>query len=130
MNLLPTAKTKAAQVLVSLKDTLATFVSPGIDPEQYLASAISEVNMLRMQFSDEQLSDPRTIDSIVKAVFNGAVVGLLLALPWDTPIWSGTFDIAARKVSTSKSSSCPATRECSNLPSPTTSWSSATLNSS
>lgn len=78
MNLLPTAKTKAAQVLVSLKDTLATFVSPGIDPDQYLASAIAEVNMLRMQFSDEQLSDPRTIESIVKSVFNGAVVGLLL----------------------------------------------------
>lgn len=78
MNLLPTAKTKAAQVLVSLKDTLATFVSPGIDPDQYLASAISEVNMLRMQFTDEQLGDPRTIDSIIKSVFNGAVVGLLL----------------------------------------------------
>ena len=78
MNALPTAKTKAAQVIVSLKDTLSTFVSPGIDPEQYIASAIAEVNMLRMQFSDEQLSDPRTVESIVKAVFNGAVVGLLL----------------------------------------------------
>lgn len=78
MNVLPTAKTKAAQAIVSLKDTLSTFVSPGIDPDQYIASAIAEVNMLRMQFSDEQLSDNRTVDSIVKAVFNGAVVGLLI----------------------------------------------------
>jgi len=74
---LPVAKGKLAEEVSGLVDKLAMFISPGIDPAQFLAMVVAEANALSFSLTQEAIEDYRTKVSFVKAAFNAAVVGLL-----------------------------------------------------
>ncbi len=77
MTELPMAKTEMASHVVKKIEVIKSLLSPGIEPMQFIAATMMEANTLAHQLEPEQMNDPRTIASFVKAAVNAAVVGLI-----------------------------------------------------
>lgn len=74
---LPAAKSALAQHVVGLAGNLSKYVSPAVNPMQFISMVISEGNTLAMSLTPEEMAHPKTKASFAKAAFNAAVVGLM-----------------------------------------------------
>jgi recombination protein RecT len=74
---MPVAGNPIARRIVEGRETLASFVPPGLNARQFLASVIQQANSLSVSLRKEQVEDPRTIASFCRSAFNCAVIGLI-----------------------------------------------------
>lgn len=75
--ILPVARTKIAQQVVTWRETIEAFLTRGVDSNAFMASIVMEANDLRFHLSDKELNDHRTVQSFIRAAVNSAVVGLI-----------------------------------------------------